>query len=133
MRIKSKALTSISRQLRLLPVFFFCHAICFANSMNGQNIIINVKDTRISLDVKKVPLKEVFLLTEQKTGISIGYNATAVNARQLVNYKAEKASLSAVLEQLLEDYEGSVKQVDDSHIFLKVARKLTPAPLTTLA
>ncbi|SEW40003.1 TonB-linked outer membrane protein, SusC/RagA family [Chitinophaga sp. YR573] len=133
MRIKSKALTSISRQLRLLPVFFFCHAICFANSMNGQNIIINVKDTRISLDVKKLPLKEVFLLIEQKTGISIGYNTSAVNARQLVNYKAEKASLSAVLEQLLEDYEGSVKQVDDKHIFLKVAKKKVAVVTTVTA
>ena len=120
MRIKCNAPTSVSRHLRLLVLFFFCHVICFAN---GQNITINVRETRISLDVKKVPLKDVFILIEQKTGISIGYNATTVNAGQLVNYKADGAMLSAVFQQLLKDYEGSVKQVDDKHIFLKVAKK----------
>ncbi|SFD45466.1 TonB-linked outer membrane protein, SusC/RagA family [Chitinophaga sp. CF118] len=123
MRIKCNAPTFFTRHLRLLVIFFFCHVICFANEMHGQNITINVRDTRISLNVKKVPLRDVFILIEQKTGISIGYNATAVNAGQLVNCKAESAMLSAVLQQLLADYEGSVKQVDDKHIFLKVEKK----------
>lgn len=120
MRIKCNAPTSISRHLRLLVLFIFCHMICFAS---GQNIIIQVKDTRISLDVKQVPLKDVFVLIEKKTGISIGYNTTAVNAAQLISHKGESEMLSAVLQQLLKDYEGSVKQIDDNHIFLKVAKK----------
>src|SRR5262245_13421646 len=112
--------------LRLLIVLILCQATSFANA---RNITISVRDTRISIDVKKMPLKDVFLLIEQKTGLSIGYNTSNVNAGQIISYKADGAMLSTVLGQLLNDYEGAIKQVDDKHIFLKVEKKKPAAAI----
>ncbi len=122
MRIKCNAPT-MKRQLRLLVLFLFAHVICFANDLQNQHITVTVRKARISLNVKNQPLKNVFLLIEQKTGLSVAYNATVVNAMAPVSYKAEDEMLATVFQELLKDYQGTVKQVDDSHIFLKVEKK----------
>ncbi len=122
MRIKCNAPT-MKRQLRLLALFVFTHVICFANDVQNQRITVTVRKARISLNVKNQPLKNVFLLIEQKTGLSVAYNATTINVMEPVSYKANDEMLATVFETLLKDYQGTVKQVDDSHIFLKVEKK----------
>jgi TonB-linked SusC/RagA family outer membrane protein len=97
--------------------------ICFANDVQNQYVTVTVRKARISLNVKNQPLKNVFLLIEQKTGLSIGYNATAINSMEPVNYRATDEELSTVFQDLLKDYQGTVKQVDESHIFLKVEKR----------
>ncbi|MCF6407620.1 TonB-dependent receptor [Chitinophaga filiformis] len=122
MRIKCNAPTT-KRQLRLLVLFLFAHVICFANDVQNQYVTVTVRKARISLNVKNQPLKNVFLLIEQKTGLSVGYNATAINAMEPVSYKADDEMLSTVFQDLLKDYQGTVKQVDESHIFLKLEKR----------
>ena len=122
MRIKCNAPTT-KRQLRLLVLFLFAHVICFANDVQNQYVTVTVRKARISLNVKNQPLKQVFLLIEQKTGLSIGYNAAAVNAMEPVNYKANDEELSTVFRDLLKGYQGTVKQVDENHIFLKLEKR----------
>ncbi|WP_343675100.1 TonB-dependent receptor [Chitinophaga sp.] len=121
----------MTRRAYLLLILLTCHVMGFANELRNQ-ITIQVRDTRINLDVKNTPLRKVFLLIESQTGISIGYNATHVADNQLVSYRASAAPLSAVLQDLLKGYEGAVKQVDESHIFLKV-EKIKAAPVVAKA
>ncbi|SHN44573.1 TonB-dependent receptor [Chitinophaga sp. CF418] len=133
MRIKCNAPTT-RRQLRLLVLFLFAHVICFANDVQNQYVTVTVRKARISLNVKNQPLKNVFLLIEQKTGLSVGYSATAINAMEPVNYKADDEMLATVFQDLLKDYQGTVKQVDENHIFLKVEkRKAEKAVLPVVA
>lgn len=117
----------MTRRAYLLLILLTCHVMGFATELRNQ-ITIQVRDTRINLDVKNTPLRKVFLLIESQTGLSIGYNNTHVADNQLVSYKASAAPLSSVLQDLLKGYEGAVKQVDESHIFLKV-EKIKPAPV----
>lgn len=124
MRIKCNAPT-MKRQLRLLVLFLFTNVICFANDVQNQHITVTVRKARISLNVKNQPLKNVFLLIEQKTGLSVAYNATTINVMEPVSYKANDEMLATVFGHLLKDYQGTVKQVDDSHIFLKVEKRKT--------
>lgn len=116
----------MTRRSYLLLILLTCHVLGFANELRNK-ITVQVRDTRINLDVKNTPLRKVFLLIESQTGLSIGYNATHVADNQLISYKAAATPLSTVLLDLLKDYEGAVKQVDDSHIFLKV-EKIKAAP-----
>ncbi|WPV65175.1 TonB-dependent receptor [Chitinophaga sp. LS1] len=105
----------------LLLILLTCHVMGFATELRSQ-ITIQVRDTRINLDVKNTPLRKVFLLIESQTGLSIGYNTTHVADNQLVSYKAAAAPLASVLQDLLKGYEGAVKQVDERHIFLKIEK-----------
>ncbi|RFM33417.1 SusC/RagA family TonB-linked outer membrane protein [Chitinophaga silvisoli] len=117
----------MTRRAYLLLILLTCHVLGFANELRSQ-ITVQVRDTRINLDVKNTPLRKVFLLIESQTGLSIAYNATHVADNQLISYKATAAQLSTVLQDLLKGYEGAVKQVDDNHILLKV-EKIKAAPL----
>lgn len=123
MRIKCNAPILMKRQMRLLVLFLLSSVICFANDLQREQVTVSVRNARISLHVRNQPLKSVFQLIEEKTGLSVGYNATAVNAQELINYKADDETLATVFRVLLKDYQGSVKQVDDRHIFLKVEKK----------
>jgi TonB-dependent starch-binding outer membrane protein SusC len=111
------------KQLQLLVVFLFAHLISFANDLQNEYITIMVRNARISLNVKNQPLKNVFELIEQQTGLSVNYNASAVNAMEPVSYKADDVTLATAFEVLLKNYQGTVKQVDDSHIFLKLEKR----------
>ncbi|WP_072364210.1 TonB-dependent receptor [Chitinophaga sancti] len=123
----------MTRRAYLLLILLTCHVLGFANELRNR-ITVQVRDTRISLDVKNTPLRKVFLLIESQTGLSIAYNATHVADNQLISYKAAATPLSAVLQDLLKGYEGAVKQVDDSHIFLKVEKiKDVPVVMTAAA
>jgi TonB-dependent starch-binding outer membrane protein SusC len=117
MRIRRPKPTNMVRRLSLLLILLSCHLLSSA-----EKITVQVKDARIHLNVKNTPLRKVFLLIESQTGLSIGYNTTRVADGQLVSYVAEGAPLSTVLADLLKGYEGAVKQVDESHIFLKVEK-----------
>ncbi|WP_198315567.1 SusC/RagA family TonB-linked outer membrane protein [Chitinophaga tropicalis] len=134
MRVECKAPTFSNRQMRLLLLCLLCNVMCFASGPQQRNITVEVRNARISLHVRKQPLKNVFLLIEEKTGLSIAYNASIVNAKEPVSYDADNAPLSVVLRDLLENYQGTVKQVDDSHIFLKLERKKAePKPVAIAA
>jgi TonB-linked SusC/RagA family outer membrane protein len=120
--------TNMTRRISLLLLLLTCHVMGFATETRNQQITIQVRDTKVNIDVKNTPLRKVFLLIESQTGLSIAYNATNVADNQLVSYKAVAAPLAGVLKDLLQGYAGAVKQVDASHIFLKV-EKIKPAPV----
>lgn len=113
----------MKKQLSFLVLFLFTHLISFANDLNHEYITVAVRNARISLNVKDQPLKNVFVLIEQKTGLSVNYNASAVNGMETVNYKADDVTLATVFQALLKNYQGSVKQVDENHIFLKLEKR----------
>ncbi|MBE9585838.1 TonB-dependent receptor [Mucilaginibacter sp. JRF] len=85
-------------------------------SAEGQNM----NTVRISLTVKNERIKNVFKLIEQKSSFKIGYNSSVFNSERMVSLNANNQPVVSVLKQLLAGYEGSVQQVDEQHILLKV-------------
>ncbi len=80
-----------------------------------------INDTRISFIADNLPLKSVFSIIEQKTNFIIGYdNAIDINKR--VSLRVNNRTVSQVLQQLLRDYKGTISQVDDNHVLLKVEK-----------
>lgn len=104
----------------LLLMLLFCKNISFARFANGQTL----ETIQVSLNVKNMPLKEVFTVIEQKTGLSIGYSASIINPQQQVSLQVNSQSVAAVLKQLLKSYNVTFQQVDDTHVFVKPAKKV---------
>jgi TonB-linked SusC/RagA family outer membrane protein len=85
---------------------------------------------RISITAKNKSIKTIFKLIEQKTPFKIGYNSSNFNPDRLVNLKADNELVVNVIKELLSGYQGSVLQVDEQHILLKVERQKTETKAT---
>lgn len=92
-----------------------------AMAAEGQTI----ENTRISIVADDLSLKAVFNIIEKKTEFVIGYD-NAIDVAKHVSIRANNKTVSQVLQQLLKDYKGTIKQVGD-HVLIKV-EKMPAAP-----
>jgi TonB-linked SusC/RagA family outer membrane protein len=99
----------------LLAIFVWMQAGLPAFAAEGQTI----NNTRISFIADNLSLKDVFSIIEHKTEFIIGYdNVLDVNKR--VSLRVNNKPVSQILQQLLIDYKGTISQVDDNHVLIKV-------------
>ncbi|NOW93907.1 TonB-dependent receptor [Mucilaginibacter sp. SG564] len=99
-----------------------------AFAADGQTI----NNTRISITADNITLKEAFTLIEQKTDFVIGYDNT-VDIKKHISLHVSDQSISEVLKKLLKNYKGTISQVDDHHVVIRVEKaQLDPkSPLKT--
>lgn len=71
--------------------------------------VVNAQQTRITLNVQQVTLKQVLKDIEQKTEYTFLYNDAEINVNRKVTVKVKNEPLSAVLSQILPDNPWVVK------------------------
>ncbi|MDO7743203.1 MAG: TonB-dependent receptor [Pedobacter sp.] len=81
-----------------------------------------IKDTNISFTANNLTLKEVFRIIEKKSSFVIGYD-NVIDIKKRVSLTVKDKTVYDVLRQLLKDYKGSVSQVDDYHVLIKVEKE----------
>lgn len=90
-----------------------------AFAADGQTI----NNTRISFMADNLTLKDVFAIIEQKTDFIIGYDNT-VDIKKHISLRVSNQTISEVLKQLLKNYKGTISQVDDHHVVIRVEKNL---------
>ncbi|WP_428331245.1 SusC/RagA family TonB-linked outer membrane protein [Mucilaginibacter sp.] len=88
-----------------------------AFAADGQTI----DNTRISIMAEDLSVKDVFNIIEKKTEFIIGYD-NAVDVKKHVSLHITNKSVSQILKQLLQDYKGTISQVDDHHVLIRVEK-----------
>lgn len=111
----------------ILSIIFLLQMGTPAYAADGQTI----NNTRITIIADNVELKDIFKLIEQKTEFIIGYD-NAIDIKRHVSVNVSNKTVSEVLKQLLKDYKGTISQVDDYHVLIKVEKapftpKVSPA------
>jgi TonB-linked SusC/RagA family outer membrane protein len=90
-----------------------------ARAAEGQTI----DNTRISFIAENLSLKDVFTIIEKKTDFILGYDNT-IDIYKHVSIRVTNQTVGQVLQHLLTDYKGTISQVDDRHILLRVERSI---------
>ncbi|WP_345211012.1 TonB-dependent receptor [Mucilaginibacter gynuensis] len=103
--------------LNLLLILTFNTTPSF--SADGQTI----NTMRISITVKNERIKNVFKIIEQKTSFKIGYNSNNFDSDRTISLSANNELVINILKELLSGYQGSVQQVDEQHVLLKVEKQ----------
>ena len=114
-----------SRMAKLMLVILFFVQISFPGFASAAQTINN---TTISFTADNLTLKEVFKIIERKSNFLIGYD-NVIDTKKRVSLVVNTKSVYSVLRQLLKDYKGSVTQVDDNHVLIKVEKQEVPVAL----
>ncbi|WP_184545371.1 SusC/RagA family TonB-linked outer membrane protein [Mucilaginibacter sp. FT3.2] len=93
-----------------------------AFAAEGQTI----DNTRISITAENLSLKSVFNIIEQKTSLIIGYDNT-IDVKKQISLHVKNETVGQVLKQLMQGYKGTISQVDDHHVIIRV-EKIPVAP-----
>jgi len=120
-RIKSfivslKQIIAITIPYSLAALFLFNAGIP-AYAAEGQTI----NNTRISISAENLALKDVFNIIERKTEFIIGYD-NSIDTKKRVTVNVSNKTVSQVLQQLLKDYKGTISQVDEHHVVIRVEK-----------
>ncbi len=102
----------------ILAFIFLTDSSITASAAEGQSI----NTVHISLNVINTRIKEVFGLIEQKTNFSIGYD-NALDINQRVSVHIDNQTVNQTLQAVLKNYNGTISQVDNYHILIKVEKK----------
>jgi len=103
--------------LSLLLFTFLTQIGIPAYAAEGQTI----ENTRLSFTAENLTLKEVFTIIEKKTDFIIGYDNT-IDVTKHVFLRVNNETVSQVLQHLLREYKGTISQVDDRHVLLRVEK-----------
>ncbi|WP_232336602.1 SusC/RagA family TonB-linked outer membrane protein [Mucilaginibacter aquatilis] len=115
---------SIKSNFRKIPAFLGILLILITSTTPSYSADGQTMNTlRISVSVKNEPIKNVFKLIEQRTPFKIGYNSNVFDSNKSISLNVNNELVINVLKQLLSGYQGSVQQVDDEHILLKVEKQ----------
>jgi len=124
------------RKFYLKPVLKLMLALTFFLQFTLQGFAAEaqtIKDTNISFTANNLTLKEVFRIIEKKSSFVIGYD-NVIDTKKRVSLTVKDKTVYDVLRQLLKDYKGSVSQVDDYHVLIKVEKEkqVEPAPVAVV-
>jgi TonB-linked SusC/RagA family outer membrane protein len=114
----------------MLAITFFIQLSLPAVAAEAQTI----NNTNISFTANNITLREVFKIIERKSNFLIGYD-NVIDTKKRVSLTVDDKSVYSVLKQLLKDYKGSVTQVDDNHVLIKVEKQeevVTAVPVKTI-
>ncbi|SEM64763.1 TonB-linked outer membrane protein, SusC/RagA family [bacterium A37T11] len=101
---------------------------CLISYLWAQDIPIqNIKETKITIQATNLPIRQIFDNIEKQTSFIIGYdNVLDVNKKVSLNLK--NTSVYDILNKLLQGYKGTVSQVDNTHVLLKIEKISKPIP-----
>ncbi|MEO6980419.1 MAG: carboxypeptidase-like regulatory domain-containing protein, partial [Mucilaginibacter sp.] len=111
-----KGLTAGILPLILTTLLIFTFVIP-ASATDGQTI----NNTRISIMAEDLSIKAVFNIIESKTTFIIGYDNT-VDVTKRTSLHIVNKTVSQVLQQILKDYRGTISQVDEYHVLIRVEK-----------
>lgn len=77
-------------------------------------------NTRVSLSVKNEPIKQVIAEIERKTDFAVAYNSGLFDVSKKITLEVKEESLDKVFSKMLQGYKGTVSQLDDKHIVIRV-------------
>ena len=100
-----------------LALILLIQTLVLANTpTSGQSM----KEVKISLTVKQQTVREVLKIVERESAFTIGYDAEAINADRKVSISAQNKTVLEVLQQLVKDYHGTIRQMNTREIILDV-------------
>ena len=77
-------------------------------------------NTRVSLSVRNQPIKQVIGEIERKTDFAVAYNSGLFDVSKKITLEVKEESLDKVFNKILQGYKGTVSQLDDKHIVIRV-------------
>lgn len=102
----------------MLAITFFIQFSLPALAADAQTM----NNTHISFTANNLTLKEVFKIIEHKSNFLIGYD-NVIDTKKRVSLTVNAKSVYFILKELLKDYKGSVTQVDNNHVLIKVEKQ----------
>ena len=83
-----------------------------AGDLNAQNLDKSIQDIYITIDVKNIPLKQVFNKIERETGFAFAYNSQIVNLNRKISLHFENTDLASVLMQISKESNLKFKRIN---------------------
>ena len=83
-----------------------------AGDLNAQDLDKSIQDIYVTINVKNVPLKQVFNKIEHKTGFAFAYNSQVVNLNRKVSLNFNNADLASVLMQISKESNLKFKRIN---------------------
>ncbi|WP_018336114.1 SusC/RagA family TonB-linked outer membrane protein [Butyricimonas synergistica] len=105
-------------KMKIVFIFLIC-------SLMQVHATVHAQQSKVSVELKNVPLEKVFQELERQTGYSFLYNHRDVVKRGDVSVRVENQELKTVLEDLLPRL-GLAYSFDDNLVIIKVATKQEP-------
>ncbi|HEY0176853.1 MAG TPA: SusC/RagA family TonB-linked outer membrane protein, partial [Pedobacter sp.] len=102
----------------MLAITFFIQLSLPGFAAGAQTI----NNTTISFTANNLTLKQVFRIIERKSNFLIGYD-NVIDTKKRITLTVDSKSVYSVLKQLLREYKGSVTQIDDDHVLIKVEKQ----------
>lgn len=110
------------RARRLLLWIFSALLLLAAHAVSGGNRVEakTLYDTYVTISAKNEPIKNIIAEIERETEFSIAYNSGVFDVNKRISLEVKEESLDKVFQKILQGYNGSVKQLDDTHIVIRV-------------
>jgi TonB-dependent starch-binding outer membrane protein SusC len=104
---------SLFYRFTTLVLLLFCGITLCAQAATAPG------DTKISISVKNITLKEAFTAIYKKTGVWVTYSNEQFNDQKKVSVSVENVTLSALMDQFLKDTGFSYRFVDNTIVIRK--------------
>lgn len=98
----SKETKKLWRIMRLLMIFSFCFAMTLSASIYSQN-------TKLSLDLKNISLREVFDYVEQNSQFIFLYKNEDINIEKKLSINLNDASIDEIMMRVLEGQDATYR------------------------
>ncbi|TDO23354.1 outer membrane receptor protein involved in Fe transport [Pedobacter duraquae] len=105
-----------------IALLFLSNALIYAGTTTAQSM----KDVKIDLSVKNLPLRKVLDLIEKQTPFIIGYKNSDAGNNKTINIEARQQSVSDVLERLINYPNVDIRQISDTYILINTKKVFPP-------
>ena len=113
---------NLLKKMKLLIAFFFAGLLGVSASTYSQ-------ETKLSLNVDEITLKEAFKQIEKKSEFVFFYNEDYIDVYRKVSLKAKDESVESILSELLEGSQNTFKLYDRQIVILPPEVKVSPSTI----
>lgn len=111
---------NLFKKMKLLIAFFFAGLLGVSASTYSQ-------DTKLTLSVEEITLKEAFKQIEKKSEFVFFYNEDYIDVYRKVSLNAKDESVESILNELLDGIQSTYKRYDRQVVILPAEMKASPS------
>lgn len=114
---------------RVLKRWFICIFVCLSCFLTLEKLSAEVRDgddvRTVTLDMRKVPLKEILAEIEKQAGVSFSYESALVKEFRKVSLKVKEATLDDCLARLFAGIPIAYKRAGDIVVLKRKPKQVT--------
>lgn len=109
-----------------IALLFLSNVLIYAGTTSGQSM----KEVKMDLSVRGLPLREVLDLIEKQSHFVIGYKNNELQNTSKFSLSVKQKSVEEILRQLIPQANMEIRQVSDRYILINPGRLFAPMQVT---